>query len=52
MDLISAPAVILSAATALLHAATLFVTRLLPLVSDRANERAVRLAKAQRPQSK
>lgn len=52
MDVISAPAVILSVTTALLYAATSFVVRVLPLVSDRANERAVRLAKARRPQSK
>lgn len=40
----------LQVATALL-AASHFVARLLPLVFDRANRRAVRLAKARRKQS-
>lgn len=35
-------------APALITAVGYFVLRLLPLVSDRANERAVRLAKAKR----
>lgn len=40
-------------APALITAAGVFVLRLLPLVSDRANQRAVRLAKAKRkPQSR
>lgn len=38
-------------APALLTAVGHFVLRLLPLVSDRVNERAVRLAKAQNKQS-
>lgn len=39
-------------ATPLLIAAGKFLLRLLPLVSDRANERAVRLLKAANKQSK
>lgn len=39
-------------APALLTAGGHFVVRLLPLVSDRANDRAVRLAKAKNKQSK
>lgn len=39
-------------APALLTALGHFVLRLLPLVSDRMNERAVRLAKAKNKQSK
>lgn len=39
-------------APALLTAAGHFVLRLLPLVSDRVNTRAVRLAKAKNKQSK
>ena len=48
MEDIAAIAGILSAAAALLHTVGYFVLRLLPLVSNRVNKRAVRLAKAQR----
>ena len=42
----------ITVATSLLIAAGKFLLRLLPLVSDRVNERAVRLAKAANKQSK
>lgn len=42
----------LAVAAPLLATTLLFVLRLLPLVSDRVNARAVRLAKAKNKQSK
>ncbi|WP_277212177.1 hypothetical protein [Isoptericola croceus] len=48
MEDLTAITVIVSATAALFHAVGHFVIRLLPLVSNRVNRRAVRLARAQR----